>query len=737
MTDDGASATGMTLDEWMEKRDAELLANYTPGAYTNGALDKMGLSGVNTPNRSSIAGSRPESKKSNRTTFSMPEEDTGRVINATGTYTANLLATSVYSDPAHVGNAPRARQRAKKRPITSSTGISALTSASGGEESDLPKPLFLASEMNRQLVESKRLHDLESAWLREELLRKKKDMVHLQEIIKTRDEQVHSLSEQVEALSSELASQKSMFATTRGSFVPAADADGRPLAAGAPLSPLVVPGSPGGARSEEGARSPLRQPDAARLQSLSRPLRRREKSISDGIAKSYMAEIEWRAKQTPSAADYDTESCYKNRDTSKGGKFSEARPKSEMDWAVINAARRPGPGEYSAEPSDASKRIKGGRMSLAVTKTHLDVLMEASAKSPGPGAYKAAENHVYGGGKFSEARPKSEMDWAIIRASKTPGPGEYKGDAYVIKGGGKFSEARPKSEMDWALLNAQRSPGPGEYSADHDASQRLPGGRFSMAETKSALEWTIHRAKQTPGPGAYKINDDAVRKSGHTGKFPFVFKPTNPAQAHLAKGIGAVLQGNRAEKIAKMMMGLGQAGGGVAFGKSTGKKALKDMNKEEAADFVRERAVEVEKTRALLAKLEVKQQAEAAMAVDMAAVAEGDEAAAAAIKELFVAPPKKAGAKKMGSLLMKMHRKGDLDAAVASADAAIEQQGFLPAPAFDGPRAGHVFRSGHLGPGYYTDAAAPVVEAAAAAPAAAEVPAAAPVEPVEEASATV
>lgn len=41
----------------------------------------------------------------------------------------------------------------------------------------------------------------------------------------------------------------------------------------------------------------------------------------------------------------------------------------------------------------------------------------------------------------------------------------------------------------------------------------------------------------TPGPGEYNINESQTRKSGHSGKFPFVFKPRDPSLQHLAKGV--------------------------------------------------------------------------------------------------------------------------------------------------------------------------------------------------------
>lgn len=68
---------------------------------------------------------------------------------------------------------------------------------------------------------------------------------------------------------------------------------------------------------------------------------------------------------------YDPDVGYKLR----GGKFSEARPKTDVDWVIYKAERIPGPGQYEL----------GG----------------------GPG--------TKGGGKFSTARPKTDVDWKIYR----------------------------------------------------------------------------------------------------------------------------------------------------------------------------------------------------------------------------------------------------------------------------------------------------------------------------------
>ena len=68
----------------------------------------------------------------------------------------------------------------------------------------------------------------------------------------------------------------------------------------------------------------------------------------------------------------------------KGGKFSEAKPKSDIEWRMLKAAEIPAPGQ---------------RQNIATQGTS--------------------------GGKFNMGKSKSEVEWAIHRAKTVPGAGEY------------------------------------------------------------------------------------------------------------------------------------------------------------------------------------------------------------------------------------------------------------------------------------------------------------------------
>ena len=112
-----------------------------------------------------------------------------------------------------------------------------------------------------------------------------------------------------------------------------------------------------------------------------------------------------------------------------GGRFSNAKPKSEIDWVILRAKDSPGPSAYNP------------------------VLMSKGGS---------------GTTKISDANPKSDVDWVIYRSKQTPGPNEYtvKGMSGTNKGGGRFSTAFPMSELEWTIYRAKQTPAPDEYLID-------------------------------------------------------------------------------------------------------------------------------------------------------------------------------------------------------------------------------------------------------------------------------
>lgn len=197
----------------------------------------------------------------------------------------------------------------------------------------------------------------------------------------------------------------------------------------------------------------------------------------------------------------------------RGGKFSNARPKSDVDWAIHRARQCPGPGEYRL---DANYKVSGGKFNMSKAKTEVEWIEHRAAKIPGPGDYRIADQTTsLTGGKFSTARPKSSLDWTIYKSKQEPGPGQYDIDAYRKVVGGRFSTAVPKSDVDIKIKVAKESPGPGQYSLDSKMLQ-MSGGKFNLSKPKTDVDWAIIRSSQIPGPQDYN-SDSSYRVGG--GKF--------------------------------------------------------------------------------------------------------------------------------------------------------------------------------------------------------------------------
>ena len=106
----------------------------------------------------------------------------------------------------------------------------------------------------------------------------------------------------------------------------------------------------------------------------------------------------------------------------RGGKFSSAKPKSDVEWAIYRAKQQPGPGQYQ------HKEIipKGGRFNMSNPKSDIDWIIKQASEQPGPCDYKPPEVGRPTGGRFSTARPKSNLDWTIFYANQRPGPGDLR-----------------------------------------------------------------------------------------------------------------------------------------------------------------------------------------------------------------------------------------------------------------------------------------------------------------------
>ena len=233
--------------------------------------------------------------------------------------------------------------------------------------------------------------------------------------------------------------------------------------------------------------------------------------------------VEWeiyRAKQTPGPGEYGTNSD----NIISGGRFNMAKPKSETDWIIKFASERPGPGDYKL--NEKASQPSGGRFSTARPKSALDWTILSASQRPGPGHYDADKHYKTGGGRFSSSKPKSEVEWIMHRAKQQPGPGQYETNRDKRMSGGRFNLAKPKSEVDWIILRAGQTPSAQDYNSD--AHYKVGGGRFSTAKPKSPLDWMIYNAKQMPGPGEYNSELHAIGRRSAGGTMQERYNPSSP-----------------------------------------------------------------------------------------------------------------------------------------------------------------------------------------------------------------
>jgi hypothetical protein len=284
--------------------------------------------------------------------------------------------------------------------------------------------------------------------------------------------------------------------------------------------------------------SPSKQ--AEKMRALSSPSRqRREKVVTEGISKGTIDWVIHYSKQSPGPGSYKVDQASKALLGPTGGRFSKSNPLSEVDRMVMDAKTKPGPGHYKLK--DLGDSGQGRKFSTANPITEVDRMVLEAKHKPGPGAYgpllvdeKGKKMLGEAACTMSKSKPMSDVDWVMKRSKEVPGPGEYHlpgtGDGVA---GGSFSTANPKSSIDWAVHESNSKPGPGQYAINDNVHS---GGKFSVASPMSEVDRLVLDAKNKPGPGQYDIQDHLTRKVGHTGKFPFVYRPKDPSKAHLTKG---------------------------------------------------------------------------------------------------------------------------------------------------------------------------------------------------------
>ena len=177
----------------------------------------------------------------------------------------------------------------------------------------------------------------------------------------------------------------------------------------------------------------------------------------------------------------------------RGGRFNQsAKPLTERDWAEKRARQLPAPGAYAVVPDWSRGTSGAGRFSTAKPKSDVEWRIHHAAKHPASHILLPSTLDSRGQRFNQSAKPLTERDWVVKRAKETPGPGQYKHRALGAVGGGKISESRPKSDVDWLIYHGRLTPGPGGYevaraleaSSAHKGAGR--GGRFTVVYRPAA-----------------------------------------------------------------------------------------------------------------------------------------------------------------------------------------------------------------------------------------------------------
>jgi hypothetical protein len=134
-----------------------------------------------------------------------------------------------------------------------------------------------------------------------------------------------------------------------------------------------------------------------------------------------------------------------------------AKSRTETDWMVKRAAELPSPGQYN-EPSLPCTNSGLGRFSEARPKSDVDLSIQRAMECRSGHVLLPTTLGKRGGAIDKAKKPPSQRDIIEKRSSMVPGPGQYETATETVCVGGTISNARPKSDVDWAILN---SDGPG------------------------------------------------------------------------------------------------------------------------------------------------------------------------------------------------------------------------------------------------------------------------------------
>jgi len=166
------------------------------------------------------------------------------------------------------------------------------------------------------------------------------------------------------------------------------------------------------------------------------------------------------------------------------GGFSEARPKSDIEWACYRAAQTPGPQDYNAKKGS---HVFGGKFNASNPRNFVEEEVYLTRHNTAPGQYEISRDLTSSGGSFSNARPKSDVDWKIFRAKQLLGPGDYNfgssfSDAQSFKFQGRALKGNYQTNVPNAVLSRWDTikPAPDSCRSDPSVGKQVSSKQRSM-----------------------------------------------------------------------------------------------------------------------------------------------------------------------------------------------------------------------------------------------------------------
>jgi hypothetical protein len=142
-----------------------------------------------------------------------------------------------------------------------------------------------------------------------------------------------------------------------------------------------------------------------------------------------------------------------------GGAFNQgAKPLTKTDWTVKRAKELPGPGQYDTRPlGEKMGNQHRGKFSLAKPKSDVELQVQRGLESPGSHILLPSTLKMAGGSFNQSPKPLTERDLIVKRAEQMPGPGEYQHAELKSAGGGKFNTGNTKNDVE-LKVNYSTSP---------------------------------------------------------------------------------------------------------------------------------------------------------------------------------------------------------------------------------------------------------------------------------------